>query len=226
MRMTDDRLILALDGLDLERALQLTSWLGKYAYAVKVHDLVDSEGGGVIGKLKRAGAKRVFGDYKLLDIPKTVGRRAKALKKHGADIITIHAQGGPDMIAAAAASGAEIWTITVLTSLVPEQVEGNYGRTPEDAVKYFAGIAAAAGAAGFVCSPLEVGSLAHIDQRFKRVVPGTRSVGVAAGDQKRVATPLEALQGGAHHLVIASQVVEAANPVKAWVDLVTEINPT
>ncbi len=220
----DSRLILALDGLTEVRALELTQLLGPRAYAVKVHDLLDgSDQPRIIGQLKYHGAARVWVDYKLHDIPKTVGRRAKALKKAGADIITVHAPGGKAMIEAAVESEAEILCITVLTSLTPKEIKDIYGLTPAEAVSHFAGIAASANAAGFVCSPLEVAILSDLDSRFKRVVPGTRSEGVAPGDQKRVATPVATLQAGAHHLVIASQVTEAADPDEAWVRLESEI---
>lgn len=222
--MTEE-LILALDGLEETRAFHLTRLLGQEAYCVKVHDLLDgSDQPTIIQRLKDNGAARVWVDYKLHDIPKTVGRRAKKLKKAGADIITVHASGGKDMVVAAVESEAEIFVITVLTSLTPTEIEGIYGTSPEAAVQYLAGIAMAAGAAGFVCSPLEVASLRDLNQQFKRVVPGTRSVGVATGDQKRVATPLATLTAGAHHLVIASQVTEATDPVEAWKKLVAEIS--
>ncbi|MEO8065427.1 MAG: orotidine-5'-phosphate decarboxylase [Candidatus Doudnabacteria bacterium] len=222
--MRDERLILALDGLKESRAIELTQLLGQYAYCVKVHDLLDgSDQPEIIQRLKDNGAARVWVDCKLHDIPKTVGRRATALRKAGADIITVHAQGGRDMVKAAVESGLEVLSITVLTSLTSMQIHDMYGRTPAEAVAYFAELAASGGTSGFVCSPLEVESLIHMHGVFKRVVPGTRSVGVAAGDQKRVATPAATLAAGAHHLVIASQVIEASDPAEAWKSLVAEI---
>jgi len=219
-----DTLILALDGIEESRAFALTRLLWEGAYCVKVHDLLDgTDQPTIIGRLKDNGATKVWVDYKLHDIPKTVGRRAKKLKQAGADIITVHASGGKKMIEAAVESGAEIFAISALTSLTPQEIREIYGQSPAEAVQYLAGLATVAGAAGIVCSALEVPSLRHLEPRFKRVVPGTRSIGVTVGDQKRVDTPVAALQGGAHHLVIASQVTEDPDPVAAWQRIVDEI---
>jgi orotidine-5'-phosphate decarboxylase len=223
--MTDHRLILALDGLDESKALVVSRFLGQHAYCVKVHDLLDgSDQPDVIRKLKDNGANRVWVDYKLHDIPKTVERRVRKLAMAGADIVTVHASGHIPMMQAAMQAGIEILAITVLTSLDDAQVAQVYNEKTQDEVLRLASLAADARVTGLVCSGLEVGLLrGQVDSRLRRVVPGTRSAGAEKKGQTRSTTPREALESGAHQLVIASQVVEAADPVVAWHSLVAEI---
>jgi len=223
-----NRLILALDGMTFNQAEPLVRALGPLAYAVKVHDMVDNEGRQVISMLKTAGAQNVWVDYKLHDIPKTVGRRAQALKDSRADIVTVHASGGAEMVRAAVDTGIEVYAVTVLTSLSARQAVETYAWTDaESAVLGLAMMALEGGAHGIVCSGQEAAILhkRKIDSKgdFKIVVPGTRSAGVAAKGQKRSTTPREALDVGATHLVIASQVTEADDPIAAWQNLVAEI---
>ena len=100
-----------------------------------------------------------------------------------------------------------------------------YGKSPMDQVIHLAKIADAAGADGFVCSPLEVGVLSSLPWNRKKlfVVPGIRSEGASAGDQQRVGTPKGAMQAGATHLVIGRQILESYDPVAEVLRLRLEI---
>ncbi|MBI4089070.1 orotidine-5'-phosphate decarboxylase [Candidatus Kaiserbacteria bacterium] len=222
------RICLALDGLSAERAVVLTSDLAPHLHAVKIHDLYDAEGPKIIHLLKKAGARRVWVDAKLHDTKDTVSLRAQALVRNGADIITVHAAGEIPMMRAAVEATfnrdgdilAEIYAITVLTSLDEHEIERIYGedRTREQIVHEFALMAKEAGVKTVVCSAQEVGmlwqSLELAGMDF--VVPGTRSAGVALGQQKRSGTPAQAMADGATFLVAGSQVTKAEDLVAAF----------
>ena len=236
--VAESKICLALDDLSAERAIELTSKLWPWIYAAKIHDLYDAEGPNIIKELKKAGAKRVWVDAKLHDTKDTVALRTRALVRNGARIITVHASGGiPMMKAAVEAANSEcgdvlavIWAITVLTSLDPGEIEDIYGwgfgREPKQIVFEFAHMAKEAGARGLVCSAQEVGFLsAHPDLAgMKFTVPGTRSAGVALGQQKRSGTLAKAIADGATYLVAGSQVTKASDPVAAFTTFEAEID--
>jgi orotidine-5'-phosphate decarboxylase len=155
---------------------------------------------------------------------------------NGAKIITVHASGGVPMMQAAVNatfSGcddplAEIWAITVLTSLDKGEVARIYGkeRTVAQIVREFALMAKEAGVETVVCSAEEVGVLSKDPELkgMKFTVPGTRSPGKALGQQKRSGTPSQAIADGATYLVAGSQVTKAEDPVMALEAMVTEIS--
>ncbi len=166
----------------------------------------------------------VFLDLKLHDIPNTVGSAVAALLPIGPAMLTIHAAGGPAMIAAAReaaerAGGARpiILAVTVLTSIDAAVLAetGVSGGTVQQVLR-LARLALAAGADGLVCSPLEVARIrdAHGAAPFL-VVPGVRPAGSAAGDQSRIATPREAVEAGADWIVVGRPITRAADPVAA-----------
>jgi orotidine-5'-phosphate decarboxylase len=216
-------LILALDGLEFDMSRRMTYLLARKAYAVKAHDLLDREGYRGASMIKAGGAHLLWGDFKFHDIPKTVARRIKAWKAHGVDIVTVHASGGVDMIRAAVETGITVYAVSVLTSLSLEQVKAIYRCEPLEAVERFAGFAAEAKATGLVCSAQEVEYIAKLKLGLELIVPGTRSAGIAAGDQKRSGTPAATLAAGATRLVLASQVTEDPDPQAAWRRVVDEI---
>lgn len=233
-RYFESKICLALDDLTVEKSLELTVALASWIYAVKVHDLLDDQGPRIIGDLKRAGAKRVWVDFKLHDTPGTVAARARSLARNDAGIITVHAGGGVSMMKAAVDAvftdcgrAAEIWAITILTSLDPKEIARIYGadRTPKQIVLDLALMAKEAGVNGIVCSAQEVGMLRQYPDLSGMVliVPGTRSVGVAAGQQKRSGTPAQAIIDGATFLVAGSQVTKAEDPVATFKAMAAEI---
>jgi orotidine-5'-phosphate decarboxylase len=230
------KISLALDGLSLQKAVELTKKLGGWLHALKLHDLLDAFGPKAIGDLQEAGAKVLWVDYKLHDTRDTVASRVGALVRNGAKIVTVHASGGVPMMKAAVDAAcscgvpgvAEIYAITILTSLDDEEIGRIYGkdRTREQIVHELALMAYEAGIRTVVCSAKEVGMLFHSRDLFgmKFVVPGTRSVGVALGQQKRSATPLQAVEDGADELVAGSQVTKAEDPVVAFKAMAEEIS--
>ena len=182
-----------------------------------------------VGRARRAlGDGRLFLDLKLHDIPNTVAGAVRSAVDLGADLITVHAGGGPAMLRAAAeAAGgrATILAVTVLTHLDAEELARL--DLPGDAGSRALGwarLAREAGCGGVVCSPHEVAALrAALAPPFLLVTPGVRPAGAELGDQKRVATPAAALAAGADLLVIGRPLTKAADPEAALVALAVEL---
>ena len=138
-------------------------------------------------------------------------------------MMTIHAAGGPAMLQAARAAldgiadPPQLLAVTVLTSMDAAQLKAaGVGRAPAKQVELLAKMGMKAGILGFVCSPEEVAALrALTGPDGVLVVPGIRPAGADAGDQKRIATPAEALRAGASYLVVGRPITQAAEPVKA-----------
>lgn len=220
---------MAADELSLDQCLELASQVGDRVHAIKVHNMFDKQGPGVVQRLRDAGARRVWVDAKLHDIPNTVKLRAKAIAESGADILTVHASGEIEMMMAAVEAGpAEIYAITVLTSLGEEQAHLLFGQPSVAGALYRARLAKLAGVHGVVCSPKEVGILSKRPelQGLKFITPGVRSPGKAADDQKRVDTPAGAIASGSTYLVIGRQITQASNPMEALHQIEKEIHPT
>lgn len=231
MTQKKSKIYLALDGLPKHIATILASRLGAVARAVKIHDVLDRDGPYIIMMLSDYGAKAVWVDYKLHDTKDTVGLRVAALVKNGAKIITVHASGGVPMMqeaVKAARRKCKIYAITILTSLDDEEIAEIYGteRSRLEIVKALARMAKRAGVHGVVCSAQEVAALSSDPELvgLDFVVPGTRSAGVALGQQKRSGTPAQAIADGATFLVAGSQVTKADDPVAAFRDFEAEIN--
>jgi len=181
-------------------------------------------------ELVRSRGGRIFLDLKLHDIPETVARAVKSAARVEAELLTVHTSGGFEMLsraADAAAGKVKILGVTVLTSLVEDDLraEGIEQTIPE-MVKARARIAARAGIAGLVCSPLEIDAAHRAAPGLFLVVPGIRpstGAGAAKGDQKRVATAAQAIAAGADYLVVGRPIRDAENPAAAFDDVVREI---
>lgn len=222
---TEEAVIVALDGMFPDDCFSLVRKLRSGIWGVKIHDLWHRYGSRIVSWLQNVGAERVWVDLKLHDIPKTVKLCARAVRDAGADIVTVHASGDGEMIAAAVETGIHVLGVTVLTSLAPDRVRAIYGLPPELAVPGLARIAWRAGAWGVVCSAQEVSLLNQAQEEAQRklVVPGTRSPGKEHHDQARVDTPANAVRGGATHLVIGRQLTEARDPKEELARLQEEI---
>lgn len=224
------KVYLALDGMSSIAVRELLEKLGARCQGVKLHDQVDSRGVGVINMINDLGIHDVWIDYKIHDTKDTVAARVRALVANGAKAITVHASGGVEMMRAAvgATGGAcKIYAVTVLTSLDDEEIAQIYGhdRSREQIVMRLGQLAWEAGVHGIVCSALEVGMLNQMAEmeEMDLIVPGTRSAGVALGQQKRSATPAEATANGATILVAGSQVTKAEDPVDAYQAFLSEV---
>ena len=218
-------LIVALDVDSRQSAVDAVKAIGDAVGFYKIGlELFTAEGPDVVRAVKDLG-KKVFLDLKLHDIPRTVERAVRSGGRLGVDLMTIHSVGGRAMIRAAAdaaaefgAGGPRILAVTVLTSLDQGDLAdiGVAGRTPADQVRAMARFATENGAHGLVCSPREVGDLSRtLPEGTLFVTPGVRPAGSAVGDQKRVATPADAVRDGATHLVVGRPVLAAEDPAAA-----------
>lgn len=218
-------LIVALDVQSRAEAVEKVKLIGDPVGFYKIGlELFTAEGPDVVKAVKDLG-KRVFLDLKFHDIPRTVERAVRSAGTLGVDLLTIHSVGGKAMIQAAAEAAAEfgaaapkILAVTVLTSLDQADLAdvGIAGRTPAEQVAAMAAFATANGANGLVCSPKEVGALSRaLPGGTLFVTPGVRPAGAAVGDQKRVATPADAVRDGATHLVVGRPILAAADPFAA-----------
>jgi orotidine-5'-phosphate decarboxylase len=185
---------------------------------VKVGSILFAEAGPqlVRGLINRG--LSVFLDLKWHDIPSTVAGAARAAAGLGVGMATVHALGGVEMMAAAAAAAGKMSLVgvTVLTSHSQGSYEAATGRggvVLRDEVARLAGAARAAGLSGVVCSPLEVAVVkARLAPGACIVVPGIRRPGDPVGDQSRTASPAEAILAGATHLVVGRPILAAPDP--------------
>ena len=226
-------LIVALDVQTREEAVAQVKRIGDGVGFYKIGlELFTAEGPDVVKAVKDLG-KKIFLDLKFHDIPRTVERAVRSGGKLGVDLMTIHSVGGKAMIKAAVDAAAEfgsagpkILAVTVLTSLDRSDLEdvGIQGREPADQVVAMAKFATDKGAHGLVCSPLEVAKLsASLKSGTLFVTPGVRPAGAQVGDQKRVATPADAVRGGATHLVVGRPILAAEDPVAAAKAILAEM---
>ena len=214
--MKTNPLIIALDLESCAQARVLVNTLGEAACFYKVGlELFTSAGMDFVRELKSQG-KRVFLDLKMYDISETVKRAVSQVAKVQVDLTTVHAVRPVVLAAAAGRAGSDlkILAVTVLTNLDEGDLRTDgYSQSVGDLVALRARNAVDAGADGIVCSSLEVAKVRAIAGPDKiLVIPGVRSLGAAKGDQKRVATPRQALADGADYLVIGRQVTRAEDP--------------
>ena len=169
----------------------------------------------------------LFLDVKLHDIPNTVAGAAAALSRYAPKYLTVHASGGPEMVRAACEELPEtlVAAVTVLTSLDDQSLAEVGICTPaQDTVLRQAALAVAAGARAIVCSPREVARVrAEVGSGIILITPGVRPAGSAPGDQKRVMTPVEALDCGADLLVIGRPITGSPNLKQAAYAIAREI---
>ena len=225
------RLIVALDAPTAAAALELVNRLNGRCLWFKVGlELFTAAGPAILEPLASCGYS-VFLDLKLHDIPNTVAGAVRSAAAHGARMLTVHAFGGPAMLAAARAAAEELpnppelLAVTVLTSMDTEQLQAaGILRPPSEQVELLARMGLAAGIRGFVCSAQETAALRTLTGAGGiLVVPGIRPAGAQAGDQKRVATPADAIRSGASYLVVGRPITQAPDPAEAAESIVREI---
>lgn len=207
-----------------EMAARLTGLVGGFKLGLEYFTANGPAGMGVLSDL----GMPLFVDLKLHDIPNTVAAAMRGVVRLKAAITTIHASGGAAMIRAAVDAANDeaaklgvappaVVAVTILTSLDQAGAEQvGFERPVLDQVKRLAVLAQESGAAGIVCSPLEVEAVrALCGPGFKLVIPGIRPAWSEAGDQKRFLTPAEARAKGADVLVIGRPITGAADPAEA-----------
>ena len=221
MTKADDRLIVALDVPNALDGLRLVEKLGDEVSFYKI-GLGMLTGGGLAlaNELKEKG-KRVFLDMKLFDIAQTVENAVAGLAQFDLDFLTVH--GDPNVVRAAVAGRGDkdmkILAVTILTSLDRADLDLNLIRkgTLDQIVEERARLAFAAGADGVIASAHEAAMIRALPEAKDKLVvtPGIRPAGTKNDDQKRVATPALAINGGADHIVVGRPIWRAGDPLSA-----------
>lgn len=212
----DPRLYVALDLPSIEDARAMVAAIGDSVVSYKIGLQLLPLGGTQLGAELKAQGKNVFYDFKFHDIDATVEKAARSVAGLGADILTVHAR--PDVMRAAVKgrgdSDLKVIGVTVLTSLDTQSLKDiGYHNTPEELVMHRVRQAVEAGMDGVVSSPLEAEAIrAVVPKDFLVVTPGVRLPGGDAGDQKRIATPYDALRNGASHLVVGRPITASKDP--------------
>jgi orotidine-5'-phosphate decarboxylase len=223
-----DRLVFPLDVPDLASA---QGWIDRLAGEVGVFkvglELFVAAGPEAVRAVHAVGA-RCFLDLKVHDIPATMA--AATARAVAADVafLTVHAAAGPSALRAVAeiarGSATQLLAVTVLTSLDDAELAAIGLAAPEPTARRLARVARDAGVRGLVCSPHEVAALREeLGPEGVLMVPGIRPGGSSHGDQKRTATPEEAMRAGADYLVVGRPIREASDPVAAARSVVAAI---
>lgn len=229
MPVADPRLIVALDLPGRAEAEAMVETLGDSVSFYKIGLQMLAVGGMDMARdLKRRG-RQVFLDWKLHDIGATVEKATAAIVGTGAcDLLTVHAQ--PQVMKAAVKgrggeTSAKILGVTVLTSLSGQDLaEIGYGMGVEQLVERRIRQAVDAGVDGVVASPHEAALARRIGGAdFLVVTPGVRPAWAGADDQARAATPADALNNGASHLVVGRPITAAGDPREAALKIGAEM---
>jgi len=228
-----DYIALALDNVDDAGALE--GLIGDTAGSVGVYKVGLEQfvrfGPKILDSVREVDRK-IFLDLKFHDIPNTVEKAVSAACGHGIDYLTIHTQGGTEMMkaaargAAAAARRPKILGVTLLTSIDSSMLNNELAvpLSAGDYVLHLAEKAVEAGIDGLVCSAADLEAVKpSVPDGFEIVTPGIRPAGADANDQKRVAAPDWAVRNGATLLVIGRPITGAKNPGKAAEETVKSI---
>jgi orotidine-5'-phosphate decarboxylase len=233
-----DRIIFPLDVGDMTSARMWVEKLGRYVGWFKVGlELFSAVGPEVVEHITSLGF-RCFLDLKFHDIPNTVAGAVRSAVRLKAQMMTIHISGGPEMIRAALNAAREeslscgqikpkIVGVSVLTSLSRDDLPVlGVERSLQDHVSGLIDLAVEQGIDGIVCSPAD---LVFVRPRVSKdtiiITPGVRPQWSEAGDQKRIATPREAVDAGADLMVIGRPISREPDPVNAVNRIIAEIEP-
>lgn len=229
-RLSDDRLIVALDVPNIVQGLALAGRLGRAVSFYKIGlGMLTGGGFALANELKQEHGKRIFLDMKLFDIGATVEAAVRGIAQHDLDFLTVH--GDPQVVRAAAegkaGTGLKILAVTVLTSLDRSDLDANLIKPGDirEITLERAARALEAGADGVIASPQEAAAIRALPQALGKLIvtPGVRPAGADLGDQKRVATPAQAIVDGVDHIVVGRPVWQAADPVAAARAIVAEM---
>ena len=223
----DPRCFVALDLPSVAEAEAMVEALGDAVMSYKIGLQLLPIGGVELGQRLKAMGKHVFYDFKFHDIDATVEKATRSIAGLEADLLTVHAR--PDVMRAAVKgrgnSKLKILGVTVLTSLDQQALNAiGYNDNAESLVMRRVQQALDAGIDGVVSSPLEASAIrAVVPESFLVVTPGVRPKGADVGDQKRIATPSNALDWGASHLVIGRPITQADDPRAAALKIAAEM---
>ena len=226
----NDKLIVAMDVPNALAGLELAKTLGDSIGFYKI-GLGMLTGGGLAlaNELKLEHGKRIFLDMKLFDIGATVEHAVRGIAQYDIDFLTVH--GDPHVVRAAkegaSKSNMKILAVTILTSLDRDDLDANLMKAGDirHLVIERAERAFEAGADGVIASPQEAGFIRALSSAKKKLIvtPGVRPKGAALGDQKRIATPAEAIANGADHIVVGRPIWQSNDPRKAAQSILQDI---
>lgn len=226
----NDKLIVAMDVPNALAGLELAKTLGDSIGFYKI-GLGMLTGGGLAlaNELKLEHGKRIFLDMKLFDIGATVEHAVRGIAQYDIDFLTVH--GDPHVVRAAkegaSKSNMKILAVTILTSLDRDDLDENLMKAGDirHLVIERAERAFEAGADGVIASPREAGLIRTLSSAKKKLIvtPGVRPKGAALGDQKRIATPAEAITNGADHVVVGRPIWQSNDPRQAAQSILQDI---
>ena len=226
----NDKLIVAMDVPNAMAGLELAKTLGDSIGFYKI-GLGMLTGGGLAlaNELKLEHGKRIFLDMKLFDIGATVEHAVRGIAQYDIDFLTVH--GDPHVVRAAkegaSKSNMKILAVTILTSLDRDDLDANLMKAGDirHLVIERAERAFEAGADGVIASPQEAGFIRALSSAKKKLIvtPGVRPTGTALGDQKRIATPAEAIANGADHIVVGRPIWQSNDPRQAAQSILQDI---
>lgn len=228
--MTDDRLIVALDLPNAHAAHEMAMGIGDTVNFYKIGlGMLTTGGLALANELTQEHGKRVFLDMKLFDIGATIESAVRGLAQFDLDFLTVH--GDPHVIDAAkqgaAGSNLKILGVTILTSLDRNDLDACLIQSGDikDLVVTRAARAFEAGADGVIASPQEAAMIRALPESKSRLIitPGVRPAGAALGDQKRVATPQQAIADGADHIVVGRPIWQAPSPTEAAKQIIASL---
>ena len=214
------KVFIALDASNNEKNIKVVNQLHKTVYGFKVgyRSFYNKDANKLISEIKRR-KSRLFLDLKLHDIPNTVSSAIDSLKNINPDFLTLHISGGEEMLKAAVKNikklnmKTKILGVTLLTSLDGKDSQKIYGeRDPNQLIKKLALIASNAKIAGLICSGQDLKSLESFSKLLK-ITPGVKLLD-RQDDQKRVSFVHDALNEGAHFVVIGRELINAKDPIK------------
>ena len=219
-----DRILVPLDTTDVDWAADLAARLKGHVGGIKLGKEFFTANGPQGVRRVATGDQPLFLDLKFHDIPNTVAGAIRSANAVGPFILNVHASGGRAMMEAAVKANAEagpsrpmLLAVTVLTSLSDADLDDvGVPDSAGDQVVRLARLAQDCGMDGVVCSPKEITLIrAACGPDFKLIVPGIRPAWASTDDQKRIATPADAVAQGADYLVIGRPITGAADQVAA-----------
>jgi orotidine-5'-phosphate decarboxylase len=231
MTNLSEKIIVPLDVPTIDEAIAILEKLPQVSFWKVGLELFVGTGSQILEILQER-QKRIFLDLKFHDIPNTVAGACRAAQNYHVDLLTIHATAGSKALQAATEAlkkenlRPKLLAITLLTSLNSRELAFELKiplELPEYALQ-MAILAKESGLDGAVCSPQEVAQLRQVcGEDFLLVCPGVRPSWAVTEDQKRIMTPLAAIQAGADYLVIGRPITAAADPVAAWERICEEL---
>ena len=232
MSAPDPKIIVALDYSDIKQCESLVDQLNPNLCRLKIgKEMFTLFGPGLVESLQSKGFD-VFLDLKFHDIPNTVAKAVSAAAQLGVWMVNVHASGGQRMMEAAKEALSsfqqkpKLIAVTVLTSMDKADLQSlGLNVEPVEQVKRLAALVKTSGLEGVVCSAMEAAEIKNLcGDSFITVTPGIRLSSDASDDQRRIMTPVRALQGGSDYLVIGRPITKADSPLSVLESIHKDIN--